>query len=579
MFLLKLCLIINSFFMTEASVPRPRGVSITMASFYTGQAENFSCLDNSLVVPFNYVNDDYCDCPDGSDEPGTAACINGKFHCTNAGYIPNYIPSSRVNDGFCDCCDGTDEFSEIISCPNKCIELGKKAMEERMKVHKMQMEGFAKKQEFINEGKKAKEEKKSKLIELEALKIAAEQHKTEMEAEKNSAEGPEKLAKDTHENAWEEEKKKLQKEKEITIAKDAFTELDSDGNQLVSVDELKSHSEFDIDSDGTVSDDEAKEYMEEATDASYDHFVEKMWPNIKEIYRKPKKLEDEVSQQEEETTTPSSAQVTPSPPSETPQDDDDGADEDSDEDADEDDEPTPEESVDGQVQAPSSPGSHFGDLDDEDDEEEEKSDTDYDRDFEETVPLPTEDEAKKKTEEGKDKETQPQMPDYDQETKSLIEAADQARSKYHDADKKVRELEKDISDVKKILDLDLGPDNEFYSLYGKCFEYTDREYTYSFCPFDRASQRSKSGGIETSLGHWGHWDGVAPDIYKSQKYDKGQNCWNGPDRSVKVHFDCGIDSELRGASEPSRCEYAFSFVTPASCAKPTPSPTTNRDEL
>ncbi|XP_014786940.1 glucosidase 2 subunit beta isoform X2 [Octopus bimaculoides] len=544
MFLLKLCLIFNSFYMSKASVPRPRGVSITMASFYAGQSENFSCLDNSLVVPFNYVNDDYCDCPDGSDEPGTAACINGKFHCTNAGYIPNYIPSSRVNDGFCDCCDGTDEYSEIISCPNKCIELGKKAMEERMKVHKMQMEGFAKKQEFINEGKKAKEEKKSKLIELEALKIAAEQHKTEMEAEKNSAEGPEKLAKDTHEKAWEEEKKSLQKEKEITIAKEAFTELDSDSNQFVSVDELKSHSEFDIDSDGTVSDDEAKEYMEEATEASYDHFIEKMWPNIKEIYRKPKKLEDEVSQQEEETTTSPPVQVTPSPPLEPPQDDDDGADEDSDEDADEDDETTPEEGVDGHVQ-----------------------------------PLPTGDEAKKKTEEGKDKETQPQMPDYDQATKALIEAADQARSKYQDADKKVRELEKDISDVKKILDLDLGPDNEFYSLYSKCFEYTDREYTYSFCPFDRASQRSKSGGIETSLGHWGHWDGVAPDIYKSQKYDKGQNCWNGPDRSVKVHFDCGIDSELRGASEPSRCEYAFSFVTPASCAKPAPSPTTNRDEL
>lgn len=39
-------------------------------------------------------------------------------------------------------------------------ELGKQAQEERMKIQKMQMEGFGKKQEFINEGNAAIEEKK-----------------------------------------------------------------------------------------------------------------------------------------------------------------------------------------------------------------------------------------------------------------------------------------------------------------------------------------------------------------------------------------------------------------------------------
>ena len=40
------------------------------ASFYQG-GTTFQCLDGSETIPFNQVNDDYCDCDDGSDEPGT----------------------------------------------------------------------------------------------------------------------------------------------------------------------------------------------------------------------------------------------------------------------------------------------------------------------------------------------------------------------------------------------------------------------------------------------------------------------------------------------------------------------------
>ena len=31
----------------------------------------WKCLNDSIVIPWKAVNDDYCDCPDGSDEPGT----------------------------------------------------------------------------------------------------------------------------------------------------------------------------------------------------------------------------------------------------------------------------------------------------------------------------------------------------------------------------------------------------------------------------------------------------------------------------------------------------------------------------
>lgn len=517
--------ILHSFSVTALS--RPRGVSISMASFYSGQSENFSCLDSSRVIPFHYVNDDYCDCLDGSDEPGTSACINGNFHCTNAGYIPTNIPSSRVNDGYCDCCDGQDEYDGIIMCTNKCKELGKQAQEERQKIHKMQMEGYAKKQEFISEGHVAIEEKKNKLVELENLKIAAEQKKIEMEAWKNEAEGPEKSAKEAHEKIHEEEKTRRQHEEEQNRAKEAFDELDINRDHLLSVLEMKTHLEFDIDSDGTVSEDEAKEYMEDVVEADYNHFVEKMWPNIKEIYNKKNKPTES-----DPSTVITTADVTP----------------------------TPETSEKDQLESASTDSDSGGDGDDADSDDEE-SDGDYD-DEEDNY-----DDAEKKKAKEPEKENTLKMPEYDEETKKLIEVADRAREEFNEADRKLREVEKSISDVKKILDLDLGPENEYYMLYGKCFEFSDREYIYTFCPFDRTSQRSKSGGMETSLGHWGLWDGPQTDLYSKQKYDRGQNCWNGPDRSVRIHFECGIENQLKSASEPNRCEYAFTFATPARCTK------------
>ena len=66
-----------------------------------------ACLhDRTQRIPAASINDDFCDCADQSDEPGTAACPGGQFACRSDG---TQIPSGRVGDGVRDCPDGSDE--------------------------------------------------------------------------------------------------------------------------------------------------------------------------------------------------------------------------------------------------------------------------------------------------------------------------------------------------------------------------------------------------------------------------------------------------------------------------------------
>lgn len=135
---------------SRSSMPTLILMNNAVASHY--QKDDFTCITNSAIkLSLSQINDNTCDCPDGSDEPGTAACAyidplspkqplpgsptgdtNTKnvlpgFWCENKGHIGAYVPFVYVNDGVCDydlCCDGTEE-SGRVKCDNKCASIGK----------------------------------------------------------------------------------------------------------------------------------------------------------------------------------------------------------------------------------------------------------------------------------------------------------------------------------------------------------------------------------------------------------------------------------------------------------------------
>jgi hypothetical protein len=78
----------------EYEVRPIRGVSKKLWSQY--QENIFKCILNGVekLLTFERINDDYCDCDNGTDEPGTGACshlINSEFFCENGGFFPKKV--------------------------------------------------------------------------------------------------------------------------------------------------------------------------------------------------------------------------------------------------------------------------------------------------------------------------------------------------------------------------------------------------------------------------------------------------------------------------------------------------------
>lgn len=154
---------------------------------------------------------------------------------------------------------------------------------------------------------------------------------------------------------------------------------------------------------------------------------------------------------------------------------------------------------------------------------------------------------------------------YQESTQKLIDDAEEAKRQLQETEQSIRNVDSEISEAKKKLEMDLGPNGEFASMIDHCFEYEDREYVYKLCPFEKTVQKSKNNHVETSIGHWKSWNEEGGNKYASMKFENGLACWNGPQRSTKVLLTCGLENKLTAVSEPNRCEYEMKFETPALC--------------
>nr|CAD7400176.1 unnamed protein product [Timema cristinae] len=480
---------------------QPLITHVTVSSLYTPQ-KDFTCLDGSATLPFIYVNDDYCDCDDGSDEPGTPACPNETFHCTNAGHRPLNIPSSRVNDGICDCCDASDEYSSRATCLNNCPELGRAARAEAIKLLELTKLGNTLRLELSKKGRTIKQETQERVRQLEADQQEADSVREEKETLKRAAEEVESRVLEQYRRVEEEER---QRETE-KLAFEQFHRLDSNQDGRLETAEITTQTMFDQNKDGAVSEEEVKLILAGQDSVSWEQFLESSWPVIRPLLQlekglfQPPNTEDEPVDQEEEQ----------------------------------------------------------GDEEEEEEEDQEEG----------------EDDGKAPSQEAT---TTEQPPKYDDETQAIIDEANKAREAYEEADRVSRDVAREIKQLQEALDKDVGEDDEFAPLAGECFELTDTEYTYKLCPFDQVTQRSKSGGVETRLGAWGSWVGPGDNKYHMMLYDRGQSCWNGPQRSTHVRLNCGTESAVTSVSEPNRCEYFMEFSTPGACRLP--EGTAEHDEL
>ncbi|EWC44975.1 hypothetical protein DRE_01034 [Drechslerella stenobrocha 248] len=497
----------------------PRGVNPALSDKFRPDAKSqFTCLSSpSHTLPYSLVNDDFCDCPDGSDEPGTAACshLNHSvnplpgFYCENKGHTPTYIPFSLVNDGICDydvCCDGSDEWMGVgdIKCENRCATIGKEARKVAAEARKLYESGVRAYRSLVSKAVLLKKEVEDKIVSLDGEIVRSQglvddrkRELKEAEAEEKSKMGKSGGGKGKHGQLLDFTKDRTQEMKEkLQRLKD---ERDALYEQLEKTEKiLKTFKE---------------EYNPNFNDEGVKRAV-KSW----EDYLAGKSAEtqdtidfhtdlqslllDEINWEDwepEETIIDDMYAIEAFMP------------------------PFLRTWVHGQLSSLQTFLVENGLL------------------------------APRKT------------PTATTSTSTKVQKASDALSA---AESDLATKQSDLNNLKTELTQDYGANGVFRALKDACTEAQSGEYTYSFCHLGRATQKNRDGG-HTHLGDWTGFERRLDDEIEQEvlvaKYEHGLRCWNGPERSAYVYLRCSAEEKVLSVAETEKCVYKYVATSPAVC--------------
>ncbi|KAH7888167.1 glucosidase II beta subunit-like-domain-containing protein [Phlebopus sp. FC_14] len=511
-----------------AVLDKTHGVHPSLLTRYvpttSGTRQTWKCLDGSKEIPWNAVNDDYCDCADGSDEPGTSACPNSTFYCKNVGHLGATILSSRVNDGLCEpeCCDGSDEVPGV--CQNRCKEVGEIHRKKVEAEHKLRRTGSKIRASYIAFAHKEKKRLQGLIADLEAEVASREQ---EVERLRDIAERAESLSSAdlerkkqsplyqsllTHHTALKslrkQHKKHLEREKALGDILDslrtgynpnyqdmAVLEAVRGWEQLAGLPHINNVRKAE---DG-ADDAQAKSKMQEEEE-------EGLW-NAAQINKELDRLlkTEHVSLLLEHDKLVGDAA-------------------------------TQSILFDVASYLPDSLVSSYMALRD--------SVTSLLR----AVGIGAVSDSSAES----------------NRARQALSDVEHSLKLTRDEHQTAREDLSDLFDP-----TGFGSEGEWKKLDGLCLQKDTGEYTYEVCLFEEARQKPNQGGATFSLGKFTSWNQLAQpgelEYYTKQRYTQGTKCWNGPQRSVELILACGTENTLLSVAELEKCEYQITGTSPALC--------------
>lgn len=229
---------------------------------------NFSSVSARKPITYSMINDGFCDCANGVDEPQTSACAgfsetfasyndthppskqhSSLFYCSNQGSKPKYIYSTHVRDGICDCCDGSDEKLGHTVCQNTCVQDGATYRKEMERLREEIKKAKEMSNKYAFESKENGTKGRQDLLSLEAKLKALEKEEQQIKVHLDAA----------HHAVYTERE---EAEKNNTETSDAASEKDS-----TTTESTTTSSETDTTTAATVS--EYAKWMDKDADVDY----------------------------------------------------------------------------------------------------------------------------------------------------------------------------------------------------------------------------------------------------------------------------------------------------------------------